>query len=143
MISPKITFVIMSDYCNEAGCSKVHCLDCDSSVSTPNTIKEEHHDRVSRATYHLEASKRRVKKARIHAQRDRLQFEFVTAKEQLDKCVLLIAQGEEIMDDAPLSIRLTRTDNLKKLHDQRQLLLMNVVETEARILDFVEDEIDV
>lgn len=121
----------------------MHCLDCDSSISTQHTIKEEHQDRVARATYHLEASKRRVKKARIQAQHDRLQYEFVTAKEQLDKCVLLIAQGEEIMDDAPLSLRLTRTDNLRRLQDQRQLLLMNVVETEARILDFVEDDIDV
>lgn len=82
----------------------------------------------------------RVKKARIQAKKERLQSEFMKAKEHLDQAVLALAEQEEFMDKCPLRLLAGKQQNLKRLKDKTEAALEKVCIAEEAILDFQEDE---
>lgn len=100
-------------------------------------------DRVARAKRALEDSERRVKKARVEAKRDQLRMNYVLLQERLDQCVLAVQQAEEAMDNCPVFMIKAKQQNMQRLQDKRQLILMELLEAEEAILDYQEDEVTV
>lgn len=111
-----------------------------SEASVDSTDQDPPSDRVERAKRCLDESVERVKRARIQAKRDQLRLNHQLCQERLDQVVLSLQQAEEALDDCPVRVLSARLQNVKRLHDKRQLFVLQVVEAEEAILDYEEDE---
>lgn len=124
--------------CNIIGC--VECITCLFRTQVQTLTELPAQDRVARGKRLLEQSNERVKRVRLEKKKIILQHELIKARDRLDSCVFALQNAEEKFETCPLTMHSRVDQNIKRLKDKRQVLLLDVIKAEEAILDFNEDE---